>query len=516
MTDRETDRALIARLSEKFGLPLVKLLDELSDLVGAPESDGLEKRLGSIVESASELRTLAQTLADLSRLQGAQGNLYPEQFDPEELLQRLVGSDGLGTLSIRGELGQFQGDHALLTRVMENLLLVGGKGRSFQIVAHREVHKPYHRLVLSWKPGKTASSKSDVDSANVRGSQKARTTKGGKRRTIDKKRLSLAQLLALKLADHYAEAMGGKLRVSWRNKEPTAWTLELPANSGEAPTPIRPVLAFNRDGSLRKRPTRPIQAPLAAPSKSVFSVLLVDDEPAVVQYMTRILELEGFEVFSAPLDDHVSELVQSSKPDLVILSVPQVESAMKALTSEPRIESPVILITEHEAEDLAAELGEFSGISHHLVKPIDPKQLLRSVKSHAGEDLSPILIVDNDESRRGRISAHLEQAGFRTLCTPSESGARGLLQEMSPSLIMLMLDANQAALPELLKSLEAQSGPSPPTIVVLADKTSSTLGRLVRGKATRVLEAHEASEEALADAVRELTDTRSSISDIVG
>jgi two-component system alkaline phosphatase synthesis response regulator PhoP len=142
-------------------------------------------------------------------------------------------------------------------------------------------------------------------------------------------------------------------------------------------------------------------------------ILLVDDEPDIVEFLQYNLVQEGFEVISA--NDGIDALTKiSQKPDLIILDImmPKMDGyeVFKKIRTMPGFEKlPIIFLTAKTGE--ANEImGLEIGASDYIQKPISPKKLIARVKSNlrnlkpaAGEKISPSrislgpLMIDKDK-----------------------------------------------------------------------------------------------------------------------
>jgi CheY-like chemotaxis protein len=112
-------------------------------------------------------------------------------------------------------------------------------------------------------------------------------------------------------------------------------------------------------------------------------VLVVEDEREAREFLTQILELEGFTVFGfANGAEAMAYLSQAGKPCLIILDLrmpimngPQLRAA---LLSEPRLAAiPVVVVT-------ALDPGAAAGLSAVRVfrKPLDVNALVDVVRQH--------------------------------------------------------------------------------------------------------------------------------------
>ncbi len=112
-------------------------------------------------------------------------------------------------------------------------------------------------------------------------------------------------------------------------------------------------------------------------------ILVVDDEPDVVELIGFNLRLHGYEVISAK--DGLEALLKARRllPDLVVLDVMMDGmdglSVCEILHAQPSTKTiPVIIVTAAAGE--MAKLNSFSaGAADFLTKPFSPHELVRKV-----------------------------------------------------------------------------------------------------------------------------------------
>jgi DNA-binding response OmpR family regulator len=111
-------------------------------------------------------------------------------------------------------------------------------------------------------------------------------------------------------------------------------------------------------------------------------VLVVDDEPAITEFIELGLSREGFEVRTAGDGRAALTLVDRFRPDVVILDImmPRLDGFQltKELAGE-RARSLIILSARDETQDRIAGLE--LGADDYLVKPFDFGELLARVRS---------------------------------------------------------------------------------------------------------------------------------------
>jgi DNA-binding response OmpR family regulator len=101
-------------------------------------------------------------------------------------------------------------------------------------------------------------------------------------------------------------------------------------------------------------------------------ILVVDDDPAIRQLLTDVLEIEGHEVTAAADGQAAVQTLETSRPDFVVLDVmmPYVDGyavlrRIRARTGEP---VPVLMLTA-AAEPDAASRAWADGVDYYLAKP---------------------------------------------------------------------------------------------------------------------------------------------------
>jgi two-component system phosphate regulon response regulator PhoB len=159
-------------------------------------------------------------------------------------------------------------------------------------------------------------------------------------------------------------------------------------------------------------------------------ILVVEDEPPLVEVLRYNLENEGYRVSVATDGTDALTQIQASPPDLVILDwmLPQlsgIEVCRQIRTDPDSKDTPVIMLTAR-GEEADRVKGLVSGADDYVVKPFSPTELLarvravlrRSVSSSPDETLMHgDLVMDlaaHQVTRAGR-AVHLGPTEFRLL-----------------------------------------------------------------------------------------------------
>ena len=112
-------------------------------------------------------------------------------------------------------------------------------------------------------------------------------------------------------------------------------------------------------------------------------ILVVDDEPNIVQLSRLYLEKDGYTVTSAGDGCSALETVQKMHPDLIILDLMLPELDGLEVCRRLRAEDnpvPIIMLTARD-EDIDKVLGLEIGADVYMTKPFNPRHLTAQVKA---------------------------------------------------------------------------------------------------------------------------------------
>lgn len=117
-----------------------------------------------------------------------------------------------------------------------------------------------------------------------------------------------------------------------------------------------------------------------SPSK----ILLVDDEPEVLETTKWAFEAVGYQVFTAPSGEEAVKLLTDAEPDLLLIDykLPQmtgVDFLRAARDLVPDIPAVMITGLTHQTEEIEKECEEL-GTYAFLHKPLRMEQVMQIVK----------------------------------------------------------------------------------------------------------------------------------------
>ena len=112
------------------------------------------------------------------------------------------------------------------------------------------------------------------------------------------------------------------------------------------------------------------------------TILVVDDEPNIVELVRLYLEKEGFAVASAGDGEEALRLAERLDPELVILDLmlPRLDGYEVCRELRRRGDVPIIMLTAR-SEDVDAIVGLELGADDYVTKPFNPRALTARVKA---------------------------------------------------------------------------------------------------------------------------------------
>ncbi len=117
----------------------------------------------------------------------------------------------------------------------------------------------------------------------------------------------------------------------------------------------------------------------------VQTILLVDDERDILEFLQYNLEKEGYKVFTANDGLEGVEMAQKVSPDLILMDVmmPRMDGieACQMIRQDLQLNSPLIAFLTSRAEDYSQVAGFEAGADDYITKPIRPRLLVSKVEA---------------------------------------------------------------------------------------------------------------------------------------
>ena len=139
-----------------------------------------------------------------------------------------------------------------------------------------------------------------------------------------------------------------------------------------------------RRGAEPTGPARPAGTIDGVPRADV-RLLVIDDDPVIVELLRINFEIEGFEVLSASDGGEGLRRARSEHPDLVLsdIMMPRLDGLqlLSRLRADPATAALPVVLLSAKAQNAEVEQGLALGAVDYVTKPFDPLELLDRVNA---------------------------------------------------------------------------------------------------------------------------------------
>ncbi len=261
--------------------------------------------------------------------------------------------------------------------------------------------------------------------------------------------------LGLSLSRKFCQMMGGDVRVMSALGQGSTFTMLLP---------------------LHPAGTAAAALPELPPVQSDRTVLLVDDDPSLLDTLSRLLTRDGYNVRCAQDGREGLEMAREIRPGLVVLDVilPTMDGweVLSALKADPSLAAiPVVMLTIVDE----AEKGLSLGAVDYLSKPLDRGKLSRVLGKYLPmEPVAPVLVVEDDVPTREAMARILRSEGLEALTAGDGFQALQRMAYRKPGVILLdLMMPEMDGFQFLLEKQRSEEWADIPLVVVTARELSA-------------------------------------------
>ncbi|WP_129631289.1 response regulator [Candidatus Oscillochloris fontis] len=453
----------LATMSHELRTPLTSIIGyaELLNRALTPiANDEVMHDLRRIQVAGAHLLAIINDVLDLSKIEAGQMHVHSAPVHLDKLIQTVVDSvqpliarNG-NQLTVQGvdAAGLMVTDEVHVRQILLNLLSNAGKFTDHGQITLRvfddaaRVHFEVRDTGIGIHPNQAQHLFRDFVQAD------ASTTRryGGTG-------------LGLALSRRLARLLGGDITLESALGAGSTFTLSLPRTmelaESEAPAQItdsrRTSEAITEDRTLQTR-----------------IILVIDDDPAVLDLVPRVLAHPGLHFETATSGAEGLELATALLPDLIILDVllPELDGwdVLRQLKANPETTNIPVLM---QSIDPNADHGLVLGAAGVLHKPVDMLRLAQEMRTLLNPSTSPmhVLLVEDDAELREYLQRTLEQHGWQVRVAGDGPTALNLFDQQQPNLAIvdLMLPGMDGI--SLIAALrERPGGESLPILVVTA------------------------------------------------
>lgn len=372
-----------ANVSHEFRTPLSLIIGPVEDL-----RDGRSGELPAIVrrqldlvrDNADRLLQLVEQLLDVARLESGKLHLTAEVHDLVPLLQRMADSFAsladrrgisfrlsrpVGSLRVRYDPDQME---KVISNLVGNALKFTPRGGSVELRASAAAEGE------AWAMIEVADSGPGIaPEYHERIFERFFQVDDSARRVYEGAGIGLA------LVRELVELHGGTVAVQSTEGSGSTFIVRLPLATGPARTALEPRVTEHSALRATGISEEHAIAPVPGPSVDAVTVLVVEDNAALLEYLRG--HLAGrYRVLTAPSGLRGLEMARAHFPDLIVSDVMMPEMDGQALCAAVKGDAeidfiPVILLTARASRDARLE-GLAGGADDYLTKPVDLQELM--------------------------------------------------------------------------------------------------------------------------------------------
>jgi two-component system alkaline phosphatase synthesis response regulator PhoP len=134
-------------------------------------------------------------------------------------------------------------------------------------------------------------------------------------------------------------------------------------------------------------------------SSSKQKILIVDDEPDILELIEYNLKKEGYQVYSARNGQEAVAEAKRTQPDLIVLDImmPKMDGieACRIMRTMPEFKNTFMVFLTARSEEYSEIAGFNVGADDYIAKPIKPRALVSRINAILRRNSAPEEVADN-------------------------------------------------------------------------------------------------------------------------
>jgi len=490
---RELDRVkseFLANMSHELRTPLNSIIGFSRVIlkgIDGPLTEMQEHDLTTIYNSGQHLLGLINDILDQAKIASGKMDLKLDYFDIKPVLEG-VRSIGIGlvkdkpitiALDVQSGLPKVYGDEFRTRQVLLNLVSNAAKFTqqgSITLSVYTVTGEAGRRFV-----------RVDVTDTGIGIAAKDMPLLFEAFRQVDSSltRTAGGTGLGLPISKSLVEMQGGEMLVESRVGQGSTFSITIPtqpaagsaAERHEQPVEAAADSAGSSNDTLRltvsdsqtgSRDTATV--PAVMPKRQV---LLIEEIADRVDQFRRVIQRDGFDVFTASTTLEAEAMASGLRPSVIVMDVNfaggQGWDILDTLKQrEDTSDIPVVVVTLSDEAERAYQAGAHAFLQH----PIVPEQLSQAVlDAEQAASVSRILIIDDQPESARLLKELLDESGhYRVFAAPDGAAGVSLVARRRPDLVILDLNMPGKDGFEVLDELRANPETSSIPVLVVTNR----------------------------------------------
>jgi signal transduction histidine kinase/FixJ family two-component response regulator len=386
--------AFLANMSHELRTPLNAIIGYSEMLEEETRDSGkLENQqdLRKIQSAGKHLLSLINDVLDLSKIEAGKMGLHLETFDVSLMVEEMVTTlqpaiaKNANNVQVRmaDDIGMMRADATKVRQILFNLM-----SNACKFTDHGTISLDVNQSAMEGQEWIRFRVKDTGIGISAKQQEKLFQEFSQADATISRKYGGTG--LGLAISHRFVQMMKGRIGVESQAGQGSTFTVYLPAQVtlDVAETAQLEGAGGTVAGSTQHKP-------------EVDTVLVIDDDPAVRDLMSRFLTKSGFRAVAAADGEEGLRLAREVNPLVITLDVIMPEydgwDVLRKLKSDPRLaQIPVIMVTVVDNQAMGLDLGA----SNYLIKPVDRDRLSVLIEKH-------------------RLARNLSSSGSKTASRPA-------------------------------------------------------------------------------------------------